>query len=100
MNYEEFIMSIGGQKSPAQLNKYSTILWYDSKGKWDVAHNLAKAIYNRDGSLLHAYLHRKEGDLANAVYWYSNADKEMPNISLNEEWEELVRKYLNYTEKE
>ena len=100
MNYEEFIMSIGGQKPPAQLNKYSTILWYDSKGKWDVAHNLAQAIYNRDGSLLHAYLHRKEGDLANAVYWYSNADKEMPNISLNEEWEELVRKHLNYTEKE
>ena len=96
MNYEEFIMSVGGKKPPAQINKYITVLWYDSKGKWDIAHNLAQAIYNRDGSLLHAYLHRKEGDLANAVYWYSNADKEMPNISLNEEWEELVHKYLKF----
>ena len=96
MNYEEFIMSAGENKPSSQLNKYLTVLWYDSKGKWDIAHNLAQAIYNRDGSLLHAYLHRKEGDLANAAYWYSNADTEMPTYSLNEEWEELVRKYLKF----
>lgn len=96
MNYEEFIAAVGENQPPVNLNKYLTILWYDSKGKWDIAHNLAQAIYNRNGSLLHAYLHRKEGDLANAAYWYSNADTEMPVNSLNEEWENLVHKYLNY----
>lgn len=96
MNYEEFIFSIEKNKPPTKLNKYLAILWYDRKGKWNIAHNLAQAIYNRDGSLLHAYLHRKEGDLANAAYWYSNADMEMPNISLNKEWEKLVKKYLNF----
>lgn len=95
MNFEEFILTIGKSKPPDESNKYLTILWYDAKGKWDIAHNLAQAIYNRDGSRLHAYLHRKEGDLANASYWYSNADIEMPDISLNVEWEELVKKYLN-----
>ena len=80
-----------------EYNKYLNILWYDSKGKWNIAHNLAQAIYNRDGSLLHAYLHRKEGDLVNAAYWYSNADKEMPNNSIKDEWEELVNKYLNFS---
>ena len=85
MKYEEFIFSIGKDKPLADLNKYLTILWYDSKGKWDVAHNLAQAIYNRDGSMLHAYLHRKEGDLANAAYWYSRADKEMPNHPIKDE---------------
>ena len=98
MNYEEFILSVGEEKPPTKLNKYLTILWYDSKGKWDIAHNYAQAIYNRDGSLLHAYLHRKEGDLANAAYWYSNADVEMPVNSLSEEWESLVQKYLNIKE--
>jgi len=96
MSFEEFIISIGKDKPPAELNKYLTILWYDANGKWDIAHNLAQAIYNRDGSLLHAYLHRKEGDLANAAYWYSNADKEMPNNSIKDEWEELVKKYLKF----
>jgi hypothetical protein len=96
MNYGEFILTVGENKPPAQLNKYLKILWYDSEGKWDVAHNLAQAIYNRHGSLLHAYLHRKEGDFANAAYWYSNADTEMPTNPLNEEWEDLVRKYLNF----
>jgi len=96
MNYEEFIMSTGESKPPVHLNKFLTILWYDGKGKWDIAHKLAKSIYNKNGSLLHAYLHRKEGDLANAAYWYSNAGKEMPNKTLNDEWEELVREYLNY----
>lgn len=96
MTYEEFITTIGNGKPPDQFNKYLVILWYDSKGKWDIAHKLAQVIYNRDGALLHAYLHRKEGDLANAAYWYSNADTEMPSCSLIEEWEELVNKYLNF----
>jgi hypothetical protein len=99
MKYEEFIFSITKENLPPDLNKYLSVLWYDAKGKWDIAHNLAQAIYNRDGSLLHAYLHRKEGDLANAAYWYSNADKEMPNKSIKDEWEELVKYYLDFNNK-
>jgi hypothetical protein len=100
MNYEEFIMSISEKKPPVQITKYLTVLWYDAKGKWDIAHKLAQSIFNNEGSLLHAYLHRKEGDLANASYWYSNAGKEMPNISLTEEWEELVIEFLKYKSKD
>ena len=98
MNYEEFIMSTRERKPPTHLSKFLNVLWYDAKGKWDIAHNLAQSIYNKNGSLLHAYLHRKEGDLANAMYWYSNADEEVSNSSLNEEWEELVKKFLDYHE--
>ena len=98
MKYEEFKLLITESKPQTQLNKYLTILWYNAKGKWDIAHNLANSLYNKNGSLLHAYLHRKEGDLANASYWYLNADKEMPNISLKEEWDGLVKKYLHYQE--
>lgn len=100
MNYEEFILLITDGKPQTQLNKYLTILWYDAKGKWDIAHKLVNSIYNHNGSLLHAYLHRKEGDLVNAAYWYSIAGEKMPNSSLKEEWEELVKKYLIYKDRE
>jgi len=40
-----------------------------------------------------AYLHRKEGDLWNADYWYAKAKKTRPNISLEEEWESLVEAF-------
>ena len=99
MSFEEFTISIGRDNPPAKLNKYLNVLWYDANGKWNIAHNLAQAIYNRDGSHLHAYLHRKEGDLANAAYWYSSADKEMPNSPIKDEWEELVVRYLNFKNK-
>ena len=98
MKYEEFILLTGDSKPQTQLNKYLTILWYDAKGKWNIAHKLVNSIYNHNGSLLHAYLHRNEGDLANAAYWYSIAGEKMPNSSLKEEWVELVEKFLQYQE--
>lgn len=96
MNLEEYILLLSASKPPTHLNHYLTILWYDANGKWEIAHKLANSIYNNNGALLHAFLHRKEGDLANAAYWYSIAGKKMPTGSLKEEWEKLVKKYLHY----
>lgn len=96
MDQKDFIKSLSENNPPQKSNKFLNILWYDGKGKWDIAHNIAQSIYSREGSLLHAYLHRKEGDLTNAAYWYSNADQEMPNISIIQEWESLVQKFINY----
>ena len=45
-----------------------------------------------NGSWVHAYLHRVEGDIGNAGYWYSKAGKpSKTNESLTEEWEEITR---------
>jgi len=61
----------------------------DKAGDWDGAHDLAQTMKDPFGSWLHAYLHRKEGDLGNAAYWYSRAGQPVAEDSLEEEWERL-----------
>jgi len=65
-------------------------LWYDGKGDWRTAHDLVDQLSDRTSTHVHAYLHRVEGDLWNANYWYDRA-KQPPYVgSLDHEWEELV----------
>jgi hypothetical protein len=61
-------------------------LWHDAHGDWDSAHALAQDIDTPDGALVHAYLHRKEGDTPNAAYWYSRAGKPPFTGPLEAEW--------------
>lgn len=70
-----------------------TCLWYDAKGDWDKAHAQVDNLKDKSSAWVHAYLHRKEGDLWNADYWYAKANKTRPNISLEEEWESLVEAF-------
>lgn len=67
-------------------------LWHDARGEWDQAHELCQRAGNRDGDWVHAYLHRKEDDLANAAYWYARAQRPMPadTLPLDAEWAALV----------
>jgi hypothetical protein len=78
---------------PADLSLPLKALWHDAKGNWDAAHNCAQEDHSRDGSWVHAYLHRKEGDIGNAGYWYSRAGRSLPakGISLEAEWTEMAR---------
>jgi hypothetical protein len=69
-------------------------LWYDGKGDWDAAHAQVDSLIDKDSAWVHAYLHRKEGDLWNADYWYAKAKKVRPSISLEAEWENLVEHFL------
>ena len=69
-------------------------LWYDRRGDWQRAHQIAQVIENAEGSRVHAYLHREEGVLWNADYWYSRAGRKRPNIPLVEEWKLLVEEML------
>jgi hypothetical protein len=45
-------------------------------GKWDVAHETVQQ-YEDDATAawLHAVLHKMEGDLGNARYWYRRANR-------------------------
>jgi len=69
-------------------------LWYDGKGDWHQAHAEVDHLTDRESAWVHAYLHRKEGDAWNADYWYSKARQIRPNVSLQEEWEQLVLHFL------
>lgn len=69
-------------------------LWYDAKEDWKSAHDQVDHLSGKNAARVHAYLHRKEGDLWNADYWYSKAGEKRPVISLKEEWELLVERFM------
>ena len=93
MTYDQYLSSIKDNQPPA-FTDYLKSLWYEKRGNWTKAHEIAQNIPDRDGSWIHAYLHRVEGDGWNANYWYSRAGREMPGISLEEEWKDLVNHFL------
>lgn len=69
-------------------------LWWDAKGDWAKAHEIAQDVPGADGAWVHAYLHRKEGDMGNAAYWYRRAGKSVADGDLRVEWEGIVREML------
>ena len=68
-------------------------LWLDGHGDWEKAHDQVDQLPGKSAARVHAYLHRKEGDQWNADYWYRRAGESRPNLTLDQEWEELVRRY-------
>ena len=86
MTNTDFIKSLNEEAPESNLPQLLQALWWDKKGDWDRAHSVAQIVSNPDGSWVHAYLHRVEGDEWNASYWYKRANKKMPNQSLEEEW--------------
>ncbi len=94
MTREDFLKTLI-DTSPPSLPPELLTLWYDGRGNWEQAHSIAQDIPGADGSRLHAYLHRKEGDQFNAGYWYKRSGTAMPHISLHEEWHLLVQYFLD-----
>ena len=94
MTLDEFMASLDDEAVPVGIPELVRALWYDLKGDWRSAHEIAQEIESPEGALVHAYLHRKEGDSANARYWYSKACAPVPKCSLEEEWREIVERLL------
>lgn len=94
MDFQTFFDSVKEGRMPSGLSTVLQALWHDGRDDWDRAHTIAQDIPGKKGALVHAYLHRKEGDHWNAGYWYRSAGTQMPEKSLREEWEELVQKFL------
>jgi hypothetical protein len=95
MTFEEFTSSLEDATPPASLSSLLQAMWHDGNGDWEASHNIAQEIHSNEGSWIHAYLHRKEGDNSNAAYWYAKAGKKFPTIGLMEEWEDISKQLLN-----
>jgi len=91
MLYEEFIKSLSSPVPPEEVDEMLKALWYDGRNDWNQAHEIAQHLSSTEGFHLHAYLHRKDGDLRNAHYWYRQAGLEIPENTLGQEWTELVQ---------
>ena len=90
MKLSLYLQSLSDPQPPGGAAPLLTALWYDAHGDWDRAHRITQDAAGRDACAVHAYLHRKEGDLANADYWYQRAGSNRPDSALSTEWRELV----------
>ena len=90
MTVEEFNATLSADQPP-DVSRPLLALWHDARGDWDRAHTIAQEIADPIGAWIHAYLHRKEGDLGNAAYWYDRASQPVATGSLADEWTEIVR---------
>lgn len=94
MTIAEFLSTLKQNKPPVDLNSLLLALWYDAKGDWGKSHEIVQDIDNKEAALIHAYLHRKEGDIGNADYWYHRAGTKRTHLSIEDEWVTLVGKFL------
>lgn len=95
MSFEEFQQSIGAAVvPPGGLGRPLQALWHDARGDWHRAHECVQQEPGPDGAWVHAYLHRQEGDAANAGYWYARAGRPAAATSLPAEWEVIARELL------
>jgi hypothetical protein len=95
MTLQQFRDSLQSNEPPGELGFALAGLWWDAKGDWKQAHESAQQDEGLAGSWVHAYLHRKEGDSANAGYWYQRAHKPPAQSSLQQEWIEITETLLN-----
>jgi hypothetical protein len=86
MNLADFRLSQKQAAPPSGLSLALQSLWFEARGDWEKAHELAQQDGGAAGDWVHAYLHRKEGDASNARYWYGRAGKPVFSGSLEEEW--------------
>ena len=94
MDLAAFRASLDNPAPPPGLSLALQALWRAGKGDWDGAHDLAQRDERGAGDWVHAHLHRKEGDLANAGYWYRRAGKPVAQAWLDEEWAAIVAALL------
>ena len=85
MDIDAFLQSIQQGKRPTELRPPLTALWHAAQGDWKRAHEIVQEESDVDSAWVHAYLHRQEGDLSNAGYWYRRAGKSKHSGSLDDE---------------
>lgn len=87
--------SLGATAPPPDLGPALEALWWQARGDWDAAH---RCVQGNEGEAecdwVHAHLHRQEGDLDNAGYWYRRAGRPVSTASLDQEWDEIASALL------
>lgn len=89
-----FQRSLSKSEPPNGLSPALTGLWWAAKDNWQKAHKLVMDEDSAECAWVHAYLHRVEGDLDNARYWYRRADHMPATGDLSHEWDAIVAALL------
>ena len=94
MSPAEFQSSLSKAAPPKGLSASIIALWWAKKGDWERAHKLVMDEEGPEAAWVHAYLHRVEGDLPNARYWYGQARRKTATGPLEAEWAAIVATLL------
>ncbi len=94
MNLEQFLASLSAARCPQSLSPALWALWTEAHGDWHTAHGKVQTDGGVDAAWVHAYLHRREGDLGNAAYWYARAGEPVCRDDLDTEWQAIVASLL------
>ncbi len=94
MTLTEFKRTFSQSGPPAGLPPALAALWWAGKDAWDKAHSIVMDDAGEDCAWVHAYLHRVEGDLGNARYWYQQAKRPESKASLSAEWDAIATALL------
>src|SRR5262245_56375186 len=87
--------SLKKAEPPGELAPALSALWWAAKGNWEKAHRIVMNEGGKECAWVHAYLHRVEGDLDNARYWYRQAGHAAASGPLAEEWNEITAALLD-----
>ena len=90
----DFRASLADTAPASGLEPPLAALWWAAKGDWDRAHKIVQDESDANSAWVHAYLHRVEGDLGNAGYWYRQAGQVAAKDSLDAEWQRIAAKLL------
>jgi hypothetical protein len=80
-----FLDSLKTATPPAVAIPLLRAVWHGLHGEWEAAHQIAQDDTSKEGAWVHAWLHRVEGDLANASYWYRRAQRDVAEGDLRAE---------------
>lgn len=90
MDMSAFRLSTKAESPPAHVTGPLAALWWSAKGDWERAHAIVQSEATKEAAWVHAYLHRVEGDLSNARYWYAQAGRPAATKALDAEWEAIA----------
>jgi G3E family GTPase len=101
MSVDEFEASLSHASPPDGWSRALQALWWDAHDDWERAHGLVQMDEaDRRCAWVHAYLHRKEGNLPNAAYWYRRSGHPVSTGSLTEERQSIARILLGVRSEE
>lgn len=94
MTLDDLRASLANDTPPPGLSDEVRALWIQANGDWDAAHVIVQELSSTAAEWVHAHLHREEGDLKNATYWYRRAHRPVSQVPLTQEWNEIATALL------
>ncbi len=94
MTLAEFKETVRLSAPPATGLPALDALWWAAKGDWARAHAVVQDENDNSAAWVHAHLHRVEGDLDNAGYWYRRAHRAPASGAFEAEWSAITAALL------